>query len=151
MNPAKAYRTIVVPLSAFLVLGGIILAVCFWVVHVPITWPFPFVQGATLNRHLFGIVSLACVAIGIGLLFRNRVAWYALLVYLSVGVLLPVVSTLDTRTIASRGSAFPILGSFLNGAIAAGIYFAVRPAFAHANDQRGPDKAVNTSVKSGGN
>lgn len=141
MNPARTYRTSVVPLSAFLVMGGMILAACAWVFRAPIASPFPFIESEALNRHLYGVASLACVGIGVGLFFRNRVAWYALLVYLSVGVLLPAISALDARTVASRGFAFPILGSLLNGAVGVGLYFVLRPAFGHAKGQRGPNKA----------
>jgi len=129
MNPEKTYRTSVIPLSAFLVLCGVILAPFAWVVPAPITSPFPFIESEALNRHLFGIAGLTCVGIGVGLFYRNRFAWYALLAYLTVGTLLPAISALDARTVALRGFAFPILGTLLNGTIGVGIYFVVRPAF----------------------
>ncbi len=129
MNPITAYRTSVLPLSIFLALGGVILAAMAWVVRVPITWPFPFIEHEAVNRHLFGIVSLVCSGIGVGLLFRSRVAWYALLAYMGAGVLLPAISIFDDHAVASRSLAFPILGSLLNGVIGVGLYFALRPAF----------------------
>jgi len=149
MDPGRTYRTSVMPLSIFLVLGGTILAALAWVVRVPIALPFPFVESEALNRHLFGIASLACVGIGVGLLFRNRVAWYALLVYLGVGMFLPAISALDAKAVALGGNAFPVLGTLLNGALGIGLYFALRPAFVDAKRQCGPNKAVNPSGGSG--
>ncbi len=128
-DPGRAYRTSVVPLSIFLMLGGVFAAVSVWVVRAPITLPFPLIESDDLNRHLFGSVSLACVAIGIGLILRNRLAWYALLVFLCIGVVLPVISALDARIVAMAGFEYPIFGGLLNAAIGIGIYIALRPAF----------------------
>ncbi len=148
-NPERVYRTFVVPLSVFLVLCGMILAALAWVVRVSITSPFPFVESEALNRHLFGIASVACVGIGVGLLFRNRFAWYALLVYLSFGALLPAISALDATAVAMRGFAFPILGSLLNGAIGVFLYFVLRPAFGDAKLQCGPNRVAGRVPPSG--
>lgn len=147
MDSGRAYRTSVVPLSVLLMLGGMISATLAWVVRAPITSPFPFIESEALNRHLFGIAGLACVGIGVGLLFRNRVAWYALLAYVGCAVLLLAVSVLDARIVASRGLAFPILGSLINAAIGVGLYFALRPAFVDAKGQRGPENVVNRKAR----
>jgi hypothetical protein len=70
------------------------------------------------------------------LMVRNRIAWYALLAYLGIGVVVPAASAFDTNSVVLRGVAFPIVGSLMNGCIGIGIYFALRPAFArtHEND-----------------
>ena len=128
-DPGRAYRTSVVPLSTLFMLGGVFAAVLAWVVRVPITSPFPFIESDDLNRYLLGIVGLVCVVIGIGLIFRNRVAWYGLLVFLCVGVVLPVISAFDARIVAMAGFEYPILGGLLNAVIGIGIYIALRPAF----------------------
>lgn len=129
----RAYRTSVLPLSVFLVLGGTLLAACAWVVRVPITSPFPFVQSETLNRHVFGLISVVCVIIGLGLTARNRIAWHALLVYLGICVLIPAASAFDANSVALRGVAFPLVGSLMNGFIGIGLYLALRPAFARTH------------------
>ncbi len=130
-DPGRAYRTSVVPFSIFLMLGGGFFAFLMGGMRVPITSPFPFIVSDALNRFIFVVVGLVCVAIGIGLIFRSRVAWYALLVFLVIGVVLPVISVLDARILQMTGFKYPIFGVLLNGAIGIGIYFAMRPAFSH--------------------
>jgi hypothetical protein len=141
----RAFRIAVLPLSIFLVLAGTTLAVCFWVARVRITSPFPFVESEVLNRHAFGLVSLACVIIGLGLMVRNRFAWYALLVYLVIGVVIPAMLVFDARSVARQGVAFPIVSSIINGCIGIGIYFALRPAFTLPQGQNDPSQRVGGS------
>lgn len=144
-NHDLIYCTSVLPLSIFLALGGAILAAMAWVVRVPITSPFPFIVSKAVNRHLFGTVSLACSGIGVGLLFRSRVAWYALLAYMGASVLLPAISVFDAHTVASLGLAFPILGGLLNGGLGVGLYFALRPAFMEVKGTCDPGARGNPS------
>lgn len=148
MTSERSYRIAVIPLSIFLVLGGITFAALAWVAHVPMSSPFPFIESESLDRRLFGVAGVVCAIIGVGLFRRNGVAWYALLVYLGLGVLLPAVSVLDAETVAVQGYAFPIAGSVLNGCIAVGIYFAMRPAFLQAARESDPSVEV-PSVRSG--
>jgi uncharacterized membrane protein len=140
-----AYRSSVLPLSIFLMLAGTILAVCFWVVRIAITSPLPFVESEMLNRHAFGFVSLACVIIGLGLMVRNRFAWYALLVYLAIAVVIPAMLVFDTRSVAHQGVAFPIVGSLMNGCVSIGIYLALRPAFRLPHRQNDPSSEIGGS------
>ncbi|MBS0265820.1 MAG: hypothetical protein JSS02_28070, partial [Planctomycetes bacterium] len=132
MNTGRGYRYFVSLISVFFILGGLMFAVFGLCLVMPITSPFPFVESDMLNRQLLGIASLVTVGIGVGLLFRNRFAWYALLVYLGSGVLIPVASAWDAKKVAAWGYLFPILGSLINGVVGVGLFVALRPAFSSA-------------------
>lgn len=133
MNGERSYRRVAVPLAIFMVVGGTILAACFRCTRIPIASPLPFVVSDTLNRQLFGLLAFTSVAIGIGLVCRNRIAWHAMLIYLGLGVALPALWVFDERTVSSTGYAVPILGSILNGALGAGLYFGICPTFARSS------------------
>jgi hypothetical protein len=141
----KAYRIAVRPLSIFLVLAGTTLAVCSWIVRVPITSPFPFVESEVVNRHAFGLVGLACVIIGLGLMVRNRFAWYGLIVYLVIGVVIPAMLFFDAQSVTRLGLAFPIISIIMNSCIGIGIYFALRPAFTLPQRQNDPSQRIGGS------
>ncbi|MBI1312731.1 hypothetical protein GC176_15670 [bacterium] len=149
MDRVKAYRTCAVPLSILLSFGGVVVAVLLWVVRVPVTSPFPFVESESLNRHVIGVLSVACVGIGVGLFFKNRVAWHVLRFYLGLGVLIPALSALDDRIVASRGIAFTVFSCILNAMIGIGLYFALRPVFAAPMKSQGPRKPASPSDQSG--
>jgi hypothetical protein len=123
-----AYRRFVVPLSIFMIVGGMFLSVLFC--FVPITSPFPFVTSERLNRIIGLMISIFLVADGIGLLLRSRVAWYALLAYCGLGVILPVLGAFDPNSWQRHGGYEMLpFGAVLNSVIAIGIYLGTRPAF----------------------
>ena len=115
------------PLAAILVVGGVVLVICS--VIAPITSPFPFVRSERLNRVIFGMLSIYCIGMGIGLLFRSRIAWCGLLASMGVAAVLPVLTPWDERIFERNGYWPAIVGVLLNGVAGVGIYYAIRPVF----------------------
>lgn len=124
----EAYRRFVVPLSIFFIFGGMIGVPisCF----APITGAVPFVTSERLNRLLFVLISMFLAADGIGLLLRNRIAWYAMLAYCCVGAVIPILAAYDSRFREQFGGYEPaVLGTAFNSIIAVGLYLGTRPVF----------------------
>jgi len=125
----RAYRSSVLPLSAFLILAGIVFPLGAWIFRVPITQPFPFVESESVNRSILGFCGILLATTGVGLLLRRRWAWFVLLSCLCIGVMIPILAIFDGRGIAPSGPLVPIVFSLFNTAIGTGIYFALKPAF----------------------
>lgn len=43
MSPERTYHIVVVPVSLLMLIGGVFLAACFWVMQIPITSRLPFI------------------------------------------------------------------------------------------------------------
>jgi hypothetical protein len=120
----RAWRFSVLPLGLLFILGGIVLiAGAIWMPSDELFVP-PF-QEPSLKRAVLAGLAIPVCMIGLGLCWRNKIAWYALFLYLVVGTIWHVVAgVFDPRFIA-----LAIGSPVLNGAIAVGIYYATKPVF----------------------
>lgn len=141
MTSDQAYRRVVIPLGLFFGLGGTVSFVMFAFSLVPITGPFPFVRSMELNRLIFCVIAIGCVAIGIGLLFRQRAAWYGFFAYIAVGEMLRWSSLFDPEVWSIGGlnehQRFigVVLSSLIDLALVSVVYHFGNPAFARNQPQ----------------
>jgi len=124
-----------VPVASLMIVGGVILALIFCCTSIPITAPMPLVRDESLNRQLFIASSLMFVFIGIGLLNRNRLAWYLFLACLAFGIAVPLIGFFDKPFLDSIGVEPLIFATVLNTAWGVVLYVGMRSVF---NDIREP-------------
>lgn len=118
-----------------MVVGGTIQAAIFCCTQIPITSPLPLIRNESLNRQIFGALALIFVAIGIGLVNRSRIAWYALLACFGIGVAVPLVGIFDKPFLESVGFMPLIFASIINAAWGVGLYIAMRSVFQYVRER----------------
>ncbi len=127
MEADAAYRRFVLPLSIFLMGGGLMLACGSF--FLPVTGPAPFIRSESTNQIIFFALSLFLAFDGLGLLLKHRWAWMALQIYCLAGILLFPLGTLDPMMRSRMGIAGILIGTLLNGVMFAGIYWGAAPVF----------------------
>lgn len=129
-TPERAYRVSVRPLAVFFVVSGVALSLAVILFRDEAIFLPPF-EGAA-KRIVGALIGIFVGAIGLGLYFRRKIAWYAMLGYFILGT---PWSTWAFAT-ASEGMALPVAfvvaGPLLNVGIAIGLYFVTKPVFLRA-------------------
>jgi hypothetical protein len=90
-----SYRWTIIPLGILCTFAGVFTTVYMWVLRLPITSPAPFVRSQELNQRLFGAIGIYCLLMGIGLLLRWRIAFYAFFAYIAFGVVVRWIAAFD--------------------------------------------------------
>jgi len=133
-TPEQSYRWVVVPLAAWLILGGTALLAVFGAFGVAPTSPAPFIESIEGQRLFFSAVSVYLLAIGIGLLRRSLAAWYGFFAYFFVGTLYAVLGWMfDIRHGDVHWSLVASMIAF-NTAFACAIYAAAGRVFKQASN-----------------
>ncbi|MBI3861191.1 MAG: hypothetical protein HY290_04780 [Planctomycetia bacterium] len=130
-TPERAYRISVRPIAALFAFGGAIFLLLSVFPLLPITH-IPFVRNPVWQRFAIGIVGAMNLVFGVGLFYRYRAVWIVFLAYLGLGTCIaPVAHLLDPPSGMQDPDAFLMagFGALINGMIAVGLYFAMRPAF----------------------
>ncbi|MHC4505094.1 MAG: hypothetical protein ACYTFI_17450 [Planctomycetota bacterium] len=138
-TPERAYRVSVVPLSIFFVIAGLV----FFVVSLVVDGKYIFMPplGPKTASVAFGGIGLFLAAVGVGLLFRLKTAWYAMLAYFILGAPWAAWSWATAPEEMAPPVAFVVFGTLLNVGIAVGLYFVTRPVFVRAREESQADKA----------
>lgn len=138
-TPQRAYRTSVLPFAALLLLNGVvILAVCSVFPLLPIAY-FPLVCDPAGQRIGMGILAVTHIVFGIGFLRRSRLLWRTFFGYLGIATCLAAVAQIVDRPKFLDSRDAVITAAFVcvaNTLVAVGLYFATRPAFAAASENR---------------
>jgi uncharacterized membrane protein HdeD (DUF308 family) len=123
-TPERAYRSSVLPLGIFLIVGGIVLFSAAMLMPSDALFVPPF-SDPWVKRTVFGGLSLPLLPLGLGFCLRNKLAWWGFFAWLLIGTAWQVV----TGMLDPQFGPLVVISPVFNAFVAVGIYFATRPVF----------------------
>ncbi len=137
-TPERAYRVSVRPLAIFFVVAGVAFCLAMILFRDEAIFLPPF-EG--IAKWAVGIlIALFIGAIGVGLYFRSKIAWYAMLAYFILGTPWAAWALATVPEEMAPPVAFVVAGPLLNVGIAVGLYFVTRPVFVRARGKGQTDE-----------
>ena len=138
-TPERAYRVSVVPLSIFFVIAGVV----FFVVSLVVDGRHIFMPplGPEAASVVFGGAGLFLATVGAGMLFKLKIAWYAMLAYLVLGTPWATWAFATAPEHMACPTAFVVAIPLFNVGVAVGLYFVTRPVFVRARGKGRTDES----------